>query len=87
MEAKLLRSMTLLRTLSACLEVTAAILFWRLSRLDQAMRLNALLGAVGPIIFSLVSMLGIWGLSDRMPVSKLLLVGLGVLLVIWGTRS
>jgi hypothetical protein len=85
-ELKFLRSMTLLRLISACIEVTAVYLMWRCTRVEQAVRLNAALGAVGPIIFTLVSLIGVWGLAGKVPTGKLFMVGAGVLLVLWGTH-
>jgi hypothetical protein len=80
-----LRGMVGIRLLSACLEMTGALLMWRFGRLDMAVRINGFLGLVGPIILSVTMLLGIAGLATRLPVGKLLWIGAGVLLILIGT--
>ncbi|MFO7172672.1 MAG: DUF2619 domain-containing protein [Bacillota bacterium] len=86
MEQRLMQGMVLLRGISACLEVTAVLLMLRASRLESLLRLNAVLGLVGPATFLAVSALGLAGLSGRLHPGRFLLVALGVLLVLLGTR-
>ena len=78
--------MTLVRLLSAAVELTAAVLMARYNRVDTALRINGVLGLVGPAILLIVSTLGLAGLADRLPLHKTLLIVAGVLLIILGTR-
>lgn len=78
--------MALLRVLSGALELTAAYLMVRLGRVDEAMRINGLLGMVGPLVLVLVSLLGLAGLSAHLPWPRLGLVACGVALILLGTR-
>jgi len=78
--------MALLRVLSGTLELTAAYLMLRWGRVEAAMRINGLLGMVGPAVLVLVSLLGLAGLSAHLPWPRLGLIACGVLLILLGTR-
>ncbi|MFZ5817917.1 MAG: YqhV family protein [Bacillota bacterium] len=86
MDEKMLWSIRLIRMLSACAEVTAAILLLRMTDVRAMIRLNGLLGLVGPLIFISVSALGIAASLGKVQPQKLLLILAGVILVLWGTR-
>ncbi|MBX5466253.1 MAG: YqhV family protein [Firmicutes bacterium] len=81
-----LRGMVLVRLISAAIELTGALLMWRGGRLDLAVRINGLLGIVGPLVLTTTMALGLAGLAaSRMPWPKLVWIGAGVLLILWGT--
>lgn len=86
MQERWLLGMVLLRALSASIEVTAVLLMLRMARVEQALRLNAALGLVGPLIFLLVTALGLAGMADKISPLRLALVGAGFLMILWGTR-
>ncbi len=77
----------LMRMLSAAVEVIATLLLLRMTDAKSMLRLNGMLGLVGPFIFIGVSALGLAASLGKVQPQKLLLVFLGVLLVLWGTRS
>jgi hypothetical protein len=79
-------TMAALRLLSGALEIMAAIFIFRISRVDVALRINGILAVVGPSILLLGIMVGVAGLSDRLPLSRLLLIYSGAFLIFWGTR-
>lgn len=79
-------TMALMRLASAAVELTAAYLMARYNRVDAALRINGLLGLVGPTILVAVSAVGLVGLADRLAPSRMLLVLAGVLLIVAGTR-
>jgi len=74
------------RVLSASVEVVAAVLLLRMSDIRSMIRLNSLLGLVGPLIFVTVSALGIAASLGKIQPGRLGLVVLGVMLVVLGTR-
>lgn len=81
-----LRGMVYIRFLSAAIEFTGAFLMWRYNRLDMAIRINGFLGLAGPIILTTTMMLGIAGMAaTRMPLNKIMWIGLGVGCILWGT--
>ena len=81
-----LKGMILVRFLSACIELTGAFLMWRFYRLDMAIRINGFLGLAGPIILTTTMLLGIAGLAaTRVPVAKIVWIGIGVACILFGT--
>jgi hypothetical protein len=79
--------MSLLRLISGCIEMTAAVLMIHFGSLQTAFRINGLLGMVGPTVLILVSTLGIVGLAGQVPPSKLILIATGVVFILIGARS
>jgi len=86
MEERLIWGMRLARVLSACIEVTAALILLRMADPRAMLRLNSLLGLVGPAIFIAVSALGLAASLGRLQPGRVLIVLLGIALVVWGTR-
>jgi len=79
-------SMALLRLLAGSIEITAALLMLKFGRVQTAIKINGVLGLIGPVILTVVSSLGIIGLAQQIPLSKLVTVALGVILIFVGTR-
>lgn len=83
----ILASMTIMRIISSLIELTAAFLFLKSKSVEKALRINATLGLIGPLIFMGVSLLGLAGLSGKVSFAKLVIILAGVLLVLIGTAS
>ncbi|CAB1129127.1 conserved membrane protein of unknown function [Candidatus Hydrogenisulfobacillus filiaventi] len=82
-----LRGMVAIRLFSALAELTGALLMWRFQRLETAVRINGLLGLVGPLVLTTTMALGLAGLAQsRLPAARLVWIGAGVGLILWGTR-
>lgn len=81
-----LGGMALIRFLSGMLEIIAAIVFLRLGKVEHALRINAFLGLIGPLIFILVGTLGIVAIAIKLSPLKVILLTLGSVLVLIGTR-
>lgn len=86
-EFRVVAGMALMRFISAGIELTAALLMLRLGKIDAALRINATLGLVGPVVMIGVTALGIVGLAHQISYGKLLLIVGGVGLVLYGVRS
>ena len=78
--------MALIRFLSAAIELSAAMLMLKLNRVDRALQVNAVLALVGPTIFLSVTAVGLFGLAGKVPLSKMLIIILGVGLIFYGIR-
>jgi hypothetical protein len=78
--------MALIRLLSASVELAAAVAMLRLGRVEAALRLNALLGLVGPTILIATTAVGVAGMAGRIAPAKVVLVFMGVYLILFGTR-
>lgn len=87
MDDRMVLGIKLARGISATVEVTALFLLLRMNDLPSMVRLNGLLGMVGPVIFITVMAMGLAGSVGQMPVSKLLLIFAGVILILLGTRA
>lgn len=86
-EDQIIRSMALVRVISATIELSAAFLIYRSFQVENAFRINAVLGLVGPVIFLTVTALGLVGLAGKMSLAKGVTILLGVGLILAGTRS
>lgn len=86
MEEKLLWGIRIARAISAIVEVTAALLLLQISEVKSMVRLNAVLGLFGPLIFITVSAFGLAAGLGKIELHRLGLVFLGVVLVVLGTR-
>ncbi len=86
-QTQIVRNMALLRIIAGSLEITAALLMIRSGRVTIALQINGILGLVGPMILTAVSFLGLAGLAGRISIAKLGIVGIGVFLILLGTRQ
>jgi len=77
-------SMAGLRILSASIELTAAILMLVFNDVKKAIAINAMLAVVGPVILITTMTIGLLSIADDLSPSKLLFVGLGVGLILFG---
>ncbi|MFW5998488.1 MAG: DUF2619 domain-containing protein [bacterium] len=84
--SKILLSMILIRMLSSFIELSAAALMYYFKNVETAIRINAVLGLIGPIILILVTFLGLVELRADLSIKNIILIGLGVSLIIMGTR-
>lgn len=81
-----LYAMIIIRLLSSLIEFTAACLMYYFKSIETAIRINAILGLVGPMILIIVTFIGLVGISNDLNLKNLLLIAAGVLLILLGTR-
>ncbi|MBO8170350.1 MAG: YqhV family protein [Bacillaceae bacterium] len=84
---KAVLGMALLRILSGCLELLAAGLMIKFNQVEKAIIINSLLAVVGPLILISTTTIGLIGIADRVSLSKLVLILLGVALILIGIRK
>lgn len=85
-ELRIVVTMALLRLIAGTIEITAALLMLKLGEVQAALKINGVLGLIGPIILTLVGSLGLIGLRDQLSWEKLVVTSIGVLLIFLGTR-
>jgi len=85
-ESRTIRVMAALRFLSSAVECAAAVYILRLFRIEDALRVNAVLGLVGPTVLILVTLVGLVGAAERLSVERIVLVFVAVLLIFLATR-
>lgn len=66
-ELRAVLTMALLRLLAGTLEISAGLLMVKLGRVESALKINAVLGLIGPVILTLVSGVGLLRLSTQLP--------------------
>ncbi len=86
-EDKYVAGMASIRFLSAALEFSAAILMLKLNKVEEAMKVNAVLAIVGPVVLTAVTGLGIAGLAGKVPFHKMIFIIMGVGLILYGVRQ
>ncbi|HOQ23638.1 MAG TPA: DUF2619 domain-containing protein [Bacillota bacterium] len=86
MGEKMVVNMALVRVISGLLEIGAAMAIIRLGRIETALRINAFLGLIGPLVFLAVSALGLVAVAVRLIPWKVALLILGLILVLIGTK-
>ncbi len=80
-------NMALIRVISGLLEIGTAIVFLKLGKVESALRMNTFLGLVGPVVFLAVSALGIVTIAVKLSWLKIGFILLGIILVLYGTKS
>jgi hypothetical protein len=65
----------------------AAFLMYYFKNVTTAIKINAILGLVGPLILILVTFIGLIEISNKLELKNLLLIAAGVVLIIIGTRN
>ena len=76
-----------LRVISSMIEFSAALLMLKLNRVEGALKVNAVLALLGPLIMTGVMALGIFGLAGKIQLQKMIFVALGVALVFYGLNG
>ncbi len=79
-------SMAGLRILSSVIEAAAALTMLHYNDIRAALRINAVLGLVGPMILIIVTSIGLYSAADQLSLGRILLVLAGLGLILVGTR-
>jgi len=79
--------MALIRVISGCIEITAALLMLYFNRVETALKINGVLAFLGPTFLFIVMGLGLLGLAGKVPISKMLIVIAGVGLIFYGVSK
>lgn len=86
MEETTVNHMAIVRVISGLLEIGVAVLFLKAGRVDTALRMNAFLGLVGPLVFIGVSVLGVAAIAVKLSWMKIICLVFGLTLVLIGTK-
>lgn len=80
---KAVLSMAVIRILSGCIEVTAAIVMLKLNDVQKSLVVNSMLALVGPVVLISTTSIGLVHLADKLSPGKLIwvLAGVGCLLI------
>jgi hypothetical protein len=84
---KAIIGMSLLRFLSGMIEVTVAILFLKLNDVGKALILNSSLALVGPMILIATTAIGLFGIAEKVSMTRIAMIFTGVILIILGVKG
>ena len=87
MEHTTINNMAIVRVISGLLEIIVAIVILKIGRVDAALRMNAFLGLIGPLVFIIVSVLGIAAIAVKLSWLKIVFLCLGIIFVLIGTKA
>ena len=79
--------MALIRCISGLTEFSAAMLMLKLDKVEHAMRINALLAFVGPIVLITTTTIGLAGLAGKVSPGKMIIIAAGVTLIFIGVNK
>ncbi|WP_102274984.1 YqhV family protein [Cytobacillus massiliigabonensis] len=84
---KAIMGIALLRILSGCIEIFVAFLILKFNDIEKALVVNSSLALVGPIILMITTTIGLVGLSEKVPLTKLIWIFGGVACILYGVKS
>ncbi|CEH29527.1 Uncharacterized protein BN1090_A2_01965 [Aneurinibacillus migulanus] len=84
---KAIIGMATLRLLSGSLEVLAALMIIKVNEVEKALLINSSLALVGPPVLLLTTMIGLMGMADRISLTKILWILIGVTCILIGVRK
>lgn len=85
---RLVWGMGFTRAFYALLNLGAALLIWKFADVAHAMKINAFFGSLmGPMVFLLVSGLGMAGLAKALSPVKIVLILVGLAFIMVGVRK
>ncbi|MCR8981513.1 YqhV family protein [Brevibacillus laterosporus] len=84
---KAIIGMASLRLLSGSLEIIVALLILKVNQVDKALIYNSGLALVGPIILLATTTMGMVGISDKLSLTKILWIFIGVTCILIGVKS
>ncbi|AYB38846.1 MULTISPECIES: YqhV family protein [Brevibacillus] len=84
---KAIIGMASLRLLSGSLEIIVALLILKVNQVDKALIYNSGLALVGPMILLATTTMGMVGISDKLSLTKILWIFIGVTCILIGVKS
>lgn len=81
---KFVAGMGMIRLLSGCIEIAAALIMLRLNQVEKALVVNTGLAMVGPLVLLTTTTIGLVGMADKLSWDKLMWVGCGVACLMFG---
>lgn len=83
---KTVLQMAIIRILFGSLGILFALLMLKFNDLKIALKLNSILGSIGPFIFMGVTALGLFEVANKISPAKLIMIIIGTIFILIGTR-
>ncbi|AKF95288.1 YqhV family protein [Brevibacillus laterosporus] len=84
---KAIIGMASLRLLSGSMEIIVALLILKVNQVEKALIYNTGLALVGPLILLTTTTIGMVGISDKLSLTKILWIFIGVTCILIGVKS
>ena len=84
---KALLLMVILRLFSGSIEVSAALLMFKLNDLEKALYINSLLALVGPVVLIITTGIGLYGLTEKISLTRILCLFSGIFLILFSLKA
>ena len=84
---KAILGMSILRLLSGTIEIIVALVILKLNHVEKALMINSMLAIVGPIILILTTSIGLIGLADKISLTKIFWIVIGICFILYGVNS
>lgn len=87
MMEKALIFIILLRILSGSIDITAAMFMFKFNDLEKAFYINTLLALVGPVILIVTTGIALFGLAEKISLTRMICLFCGIVLIIFSLKS
>ncbi|MFJ5770483.1 YqhV family protein [Psychrobacillus sp. NPDC093180] len=84
---KALLFMIILRIFSGSIDIGAAMLMLKYNDLEKAFYINTLLALVGPCILIITTGIALFGLAEKISLTRMLCLFGGILLILYSLKS
>lgn len=84
---KAIIGMAMLRMLSGSIEIFVAYMFLKYNDIEKALVLNSSLALIGPLILIITTTIGLFGIADKISITKFIWIFGGVACIIYGVKS
>jgi len=84
---KALLLMIILRIFSGSIEVSAALLMFKLNDLEKALYINSLLALVGPVVLIITTGIGLYGLTEKISLLRIICLFSGIILILFSLKA
>jgi len=84
---KALLLIIILRIFSGSIEIAAAMLMLKFNDLEKAFYINTLLALVGPSILIITTGIALFGLAEKVSLTRMVCLFSGILLILYSLKS
>lgn len=84
---KYITTMAVTRFLFGLINFIGVFFMLRYNTPEQALRVNGIIGSIGPFVFLFVSMVGLAGMAGKISTQKMILLIAGIILIWLGTKN
>ncbi|HJF34358.1 MAG TPA: YqhV family protein [Sporosarcina psychrophila] len=76
-----------LRIFSGSVDITAAMVMYKLNDLEKAFYINTLLALVGPCVLIITTGIALFGLAEKISLTRMVCLFAGIVLILFSLKS